>query len=56
MDVDQMLSDLRQEHTIISELITTLERLAGRRGPRKGRPPNWLKQAEEQKSTSVPSR
>jgi hypothetical protein len=54
MDVEQMLSELRQEYTLINELIIALERLAGRRSRRVGRPPNWLKKVSEQPSIAGP--
>jgi len=37
-----MLADLRQEREQIEEAILTLERLAGGRGRRRGRPPAWM--------------
>ena len=40
-----MLAELRLEREQIEEAILTLERLARRRGRRRGRPPAWLKDA-----------
>jgi hypothetical protein len=42
MDVLKMLADLRQEREQIEEAIVVLERLAQRRGRRRGRPPTWM--------------
>lgn len=47
MDVDKMLVDLRLEREQIEEAILTLERLARGRGRRRGRPPGWLKEAQQ---------
>jgi len=45
MDIPKMLAELRQEHAAIEEAILVLERLAGGRGRRPGRPPAWMKTA-----------
>ena len=45
MDILKMLAELRQEHAAIEEAILVLERLAGGRGRRPGRPPAWMKAA-----------
>jgi hypothetical protein len=46
MDVAKMLAELREERAQIEEAILTLERLAkGSVGKRRGRPPQWLKEA-----------
>jgi len=42
MDINKMLSDLRQEREQISEAILVLERLTAGQGKRRGRPPKWL--------------
>lgn len=42
MDVQKMLTELRQEREQIEEAILTLERLARGRGKRRGRPPAWM--------------
>jgi hypothetical protein len=47
MDINKMLSDLRQEREQIEEAIITLERLARGRGKRRGRPPAWLVDARK---------
>jgi hypothetical protein len=47
MDVDKMLAELRMEREQIEEAILTLERLARGRGRRRGRPPAWLKEAQQ---------
>lgn len=46
MDIMKMLHTLRGERERLSEAIVVLERLAaGQGGKRRGRPPNWLKEA-----------
>jgi len=45
MDVNKMLSELREEREHIDEVILSLERLARGQGKRRGRPPAWLKSA-----------
>jgi len=47
MNLNKILEDLRREREQIDEAILSLERLAAGSGPRRGRPPAWLK---EQKS------
>ena len=42
MDILQMLTELRAQREQIEEAIMALERLAGGRGKRRGRPPAWL--------------
>ena len=43
MDVNSILSELRQEHDLLQHTIDTLEALARGQGKRRGRPPAWLK-------------
>ena len=45
MDIDKILSELRSESERIDEAIQMLERLAARKGRRRGRPPAWLKES-----------
>ncbi len=47
MDINKMLAELREEREQIEEAILTLERLAGARGHRRGRPPSWLKKVAD---------
>ena len=42
MDVTKILAELKAEREQIEEAILSLERLARGRGPRRGRPPNWM--------------
>jgi hypothetical protein len=42
MNVAQIVAQLRQEHESLSEAIAVLERIAGSRQRRRGRPPAWL--------------
>lgn len=51
MDVNKILVELRQEREQIEEAIISLERLARGRGKRRGRPPSWMKEAEQRKRT-----
>lgn len=43
MNLTKILEELRQEREQIDEAILSLERLAAGSGPRRGRPPAWLK-------------
>jgi hypothetical protein len=43
MNLAKTLADLRREREQIDEAILSLERLAAGSGPRRGRPPAWLK-------------
>jgi hypothetical protein len=43
MNLTKILEDLRRERAQIDEAILSLERLAAGSGPRRGRPPAWLK-------------
>jgi len=43
MNLTKILEDLRREREQIDEAILSLERLAAGSGPRRGRPPAWLK-------------
>src|SRR2546430_1856334 len=47
MDIHKMLAELREERKQIGEAILTLERLAGARGHRRGRPPSSLKKVAD---------
>lgn len=51
MDVNKILVELRQEREQIEDAIISLERLARGRGKRRGRPPAWMKDAEERRKT-----
>lgn len=51
MDVNKILTDLRQELEQIEDAIISLERLARGRGKRRGRPPSWMKEAEGRRPT-----
>jgi len=55
MDVNKILSDLRQEREQIEDAIISLERLARGRGKRRGRPPAWMKEAEDRRQTRAAS-
>lgn len=49
MDVNKILLELRQEREQIEDAIISLERLARGRGKRRGRPPAWMKDAQDRK-------
>jgi len=52
MNLTKILAELRREREQIDEAILSLERLAAGSGPRRGRPPAWLK---AQKSAARPA-
>jgi len=43
MQLNKILEELRREREQINEAILSLERLVAGSGPRRGRPPAWLK-------------
>jgi len=43
MNLAKILQELKQERDQLDEAILSLERLAASSGPRRGRPPAWLK-------------
>ncbi|HXI43432.1 MAG TPA: hypothetical protein VNH83_25855 [Bryobacteraceae bacterium] len=43
MNLNKILEELRRDREQIDEAILSLERLAAGSGPRRGRPPAWLK-------------
>jgi len=47
MDVNKILVELRHEREQIEDAIISLERLARGRGKRRGRPPAWMKDAQD---------
>jgi hypothetical protein len=49
MDVNKILTELREEREQIEDAIVSLERLARGRGKRRGRPPSWMKDATERR-------
>ena len=53
MDVNKILTELRQEREQIEDAIISLERLARGRGKRRGRPPAWMKDAEDRKRQRI---
>jgi hypothetical protein len=54
MDIGNILSQLRQEHEQVTEIIMSLERLAITGTKRRGRPPKWLSEAKA--SSGAPRR
>jgi hypothetical protein len=42
MDINKMLTELREEKKNLEQVITILERMAVGRGKRMGRPPAWM--------------
>ena len=49
MDVNKILGELRHEREQIEDAIISLERLARGRGKRRGRPPTWMKDAQDRR-------
>ncbi len=49
MDVNKILTELRHEREQLEDAIFALERLARGRGKRRGRPPAWMKDAQERR-------
>lgn len=45
IDVAKILAELKEEKEQLEQAISTLERLAAGRGPRRGRPPSWMSEA-----------
>ena len=56
MDVNKILSELKQEHDLLQHTIDTLEALARGRGKRRGRPPAWLKEAGARHNPKRPTK
>jgi hypothetical protein len=54
MDVNKILAELRHEREQIEDAIISLERLARGRGKRRGRPPAWMKEAQERRRGRPP--
>lgn len=52
MNLTKILEDLRREREQIDEAILSLERLAAGSGPRRGRPPAWLKEQKNRARTT----
>lgn len=55
MDIDRILSALRQERDEITEAIISLGRVAVSRGKQRGRPPAWMAELR-QNSEAGPKR
>lgn len=53
MNLTKILAELRREREQIDEAIMSLERLAAGSGPRRGRPPAWLKEQKNKVRSSV---
>ena len=47
MDVQKILTELKEEREQLEEAIISLERLARGRGKRRGRPPSWMQEAKK---------
>ena len=56
MDVNKILGELRHEREQIEDAIISLERLARGRGKRRGRPPAWMKDAQDRRSGPLGSK
>jgi len=51
MQLNKILEELRREREQINEAILSLERLVAGSGPRRGRPPAWLKNQKTPNNT-----
>ncbi len=51
MQLNQILEELRRERQQLDEAILSLERLVAGSGPRRGRPPAWLKSQKTPNNT-----
>ena len=51
MDLLKMLTELRSELSLLEAAIIAIERIASGQRKRRGRPPKWMSQAEEQPQT-----
>lgn len=49
MDVNKILAELQLEREQIEDAIMAIERLARGRGKRRGRPPIWMKDAQDRR-------
>ena len=47
MDLSRIIAELQTERENLDEAIASLERLQAGMGPRRGRPPAWLKEARD---------
>jgi len=54
VDVAKILEELKQEKEQLEQAISTLERLAVGRGPRRGRPPAWMSEGAPPKRRGRP--
>jgi len=45
MDIQRIIGELRAERARLDEALLHLEKLSLARAPRRGRPPNWRKEA-----------
>ena len=54
VDLNGILKYLYEERDRIEEAIQVFERLATTRGSRRGRPPKWLKEAEQARKRDHP--
>jgi hypothetical protein len=42
MDINRILAELREERKNLEQVIIAFERMAVKRGKRRGRPPKWM--------------
>ncbi|MGD1070423.1 MAG: hypothetical protein ABSB15_09805 [Bryobacteraceae bacterium] len=47
MDLPNILRELHEQLDAVKISIVALERVAAGKGPRRGRPPKWMKEAKE---------
>ena len=55
MDLNRIIQDLKTERDVLAAAIECLERLAGGRGKKRGRPPAWLKRTVASNRTGAPT-
>jgi len=55
MDIQRIIGELRAERARLDEALVHLERLALTRVPRRGRPPNWRREASLTEANEGPS-
>jgi hypothetical protein len=56
MEIDKILTELRQEHAQLTEAIMSLERMAAGQGKRRGRPPAWMVAASQESAPKLRGR
>jgi hypothetical protein len=55
MDLQRMLTELREEQKQIDQAIVVLQKLAAGQARRRGRPPKWMAEIGEMEAAEAPS-